>query len=179
MSKASKLASRSDKHVEELIEARTGDKTAPSLTIVAQSAGVLEEPKAPVLETHIQVAPPSVGEGWRSLSKPADRTGVFTKRLLVTVSESTAQRLHECDRTLAKADGHPISRTALLCAAIARVKKNPKRYENLTVEDRPVTVQSRIDQASFDAVQDIRYGGVKKRNVSALLAAAIDEIINE
>lgn len=178
MSKASKLASRSDKHVEELIEAKTGEKSAPSLTIVAQSTGVLEEP-VPAPETHIQVAPPSVGEGWRSLSQPADRTGAFTKRLLVTVSESTAQRLHECDRALAKADGHPISRTALLCAAIARVKKNPKRYENLTVDDRPVTVQSRIDQASFDAVQDIRYGGVKKRNVSALLAAAIDEIINE
>lgn len=185
MSKASKLASRSDKHVEELIEARSGENASPSLTLVAENVGVLEEGSVPELAvqepspTPAVEQPLSMGEGWERFSLPLKRGSEYRHRVSIQIPEEAAQRLRDLDVALTSQGKHPISRNALLTEASIRIGQDPDRYEVSDSHDRNVDLQGRVPDKQYETIQAVRYTPSGRRSISSMMAAAVSELLKD
>jgi hypothetical protein len=185
MSKASRLASRSHKNVEELVEARSGENASPGLTLVAENVGVLEADNVP--ELAVQAKEPKLvieqvqntGGKWDRFSLPLKRGSEYRHRVSIQINEETAQRLRDLDVALTSEGKHPISRNALLTEAAICIGENPDRYEAPGDSSRNVDLQGRVPDRQHEMIQAVRFTQSGRRSISAMMAAAVLELLSD
>lgn len=126
---------------------------------------------------------PKGNEKWRKYAIPNLGRGRSenVERINITVSDEISQRLTSLDALIAQEGGrHAISRNALLSDAIDLIADNPDHWLSVG-EMRPVgrkPLQGRVTSDKATQVAKLRYSETGRRNITGMLAAAVEELLS-